>query len=244
MTKKKNNNSIIETIKNSKIAKKPRWHFVVSKIINILGLIIIGLAIVYLVSFFIYILKVNGLLFLPSFGLFGLGVLFKNIPWLIIIIVGVLIILFEYLVSKVKFIYKKPLIYSLIVIIAITLFSGYLLANNSQIHPRMMKKALDNNLPVGGQFYRGYGLYKSNDFHIGQILSSIDQGYLVELKGGEKVKVLVDDQTYRPCNISLELGKEVVIIGELKNGAIDALGIRPIDSRGDQVKGSRYRGMK
>ena len=98
-------NDILETIKNSQVRMKPRWHFMARAAFTISGGIILFLLIVYLVSFIIYIEQQSGNHFLIS------------IPWFLISLSIVCIALLERVVCRYAFAYRRPLLYSVLAIV-------------------------------------------------------------------------------------------------------------------------------
>jgi hypothetical protein len=242
MNKNEKNKSILEKIRSGQIKKRPQWYFVINKVLNILALIVIGLVAIYLVSFLIYVFRLNGLPVIFGLGFAGVGIFFRSFPWLVFVIIGVLIIGLEYLVAKISFAYKRPLIYSLIVILIISIFSGYLLAG-SQLHPKLMRKAINRNLPIGNQFYRGYGLRNLDNIYIGTVEQVRNNGYQVSLRDGEIATVKIGNFTHKPMYLKINIGDQIVIFGEKNDNFIKAEALKPYNNFGSNygkyVKGKR-----
>ncbi len=246
MKKKKNNDnpSILDLIKSGQIKKRPKWHFVLSKILNIFAVIIIALTAIYLISFLIFTFKFNGLLLLPGLGLKGTGLFLASFPWLIIIVIGLIVIGLEIFISKISFAYKKPLIYSLLAILLVSITFGYLLST-SEIHPRLMNQAINKELPIGGQFYRNYGLRSSENFHLGQVEEiNSDSSFQLDLREGETVRVIVNKNTKMPIKKEISTGDQVVVIGEIEEGEIVADGIRILGYRAKFNSNPNIKGKK
>ncbi len=238
--KKSNNNSkrFIEKIKSQGLTRRPKWHFVLSKALSLIVLIIVGLSAIYLTSFLIYVLRSSGISFLPGFGLAGLIPIIKSFPWTLLVAVGALIIILEYFVSKISLVYKKPLIYSLLIIVAVSVISGYLLAG-SQFHPGLMKKAVDRKLPIAGPLYRGFGRMEPNEFLIGEIVEIRENSYILQSDSEERIEVLITSRTHQPPHMQIDVNDRVIVVGEEEGGQIEAEAIRPIGNHSG-VKGRMW----
>src|SRR3989344_3614541 len=103
---------VIARIKRGETIMRPRWHFVLRAMLYALGVLIAALALVYLASFIMFVLRETGLLFVPSFGFRGVGVFLFSLPWFLILLSLVFVFVLEVLVRRYAFAYRKPLLYS------------------------------------------------------------------------------------------------------------------------------------
>jgi hypothetical protein len=124
-------NKIIEKLKKERVKMRPKWQF-------ILGTLFFGLA-VFITSLLC--------LFLCSFLLFS----FRPFPWLIFFSLIIFVVLLEYLFSKHSIAYKRPIIYSLIILIFLLFLLG-LAVNRIRFHEMMEKR----NLPGIHRIYKRY----------------------------------------------------------------------------------------
>jgi len=125
------NKEIIEEIKKKEIKMRPRWHFILRSILIIALGIIISIIALYLLSFILFS--------------------FRPFPWLPFVFLLIFIISLEYLLKELKIVYRKPIIYSLLIIIFLLFMLGSVL-NRVNFHERMERR----NLPGTRQFYKRY----------------------------------------------------------------------------------------
>ena len=123
-----NNKTIIEKIKEKEIEMRPKWHFVLKSIL------IVVLAIVFLII----------ALYLLSFILFS----FRPFPLLPFIFLLIFIVLLECLLKEFKIVYKRPIIYSILIIVFL-LFAAGMCLNKAHFHEGMERR----NLPGIRKFY-------------------------------------------------------------------------------------------
>lgn len=220
-------NKVLLAIETGKVKMKPRWEFVLQTILIILGAIILVLALLYLFSFIIFIMRQSGLWFIPAFGLKGVMPFLESLPWFLILLVVGAIIILEFLVKHFSFIYRKPVLYSLVGIVGMVIFGSLALAN-SQFHRGMFEKAELDNLPLAGELYKEYGKKKYENIAEGMIKEVAESEYVIENRRGDTIKVLFDKKLkVDPIN-DLQIGDVVVVIGQKTNGAIQAEGIREV----------------
>lgn len=134
---------ILEKIKFGQIKMRPRLYFVFKLVLLIFGVLLaLGLAL-FLTSFFFFTLRMGGI----WFDLRG--------PWSVLLFVLVLVILLEILLSRFKFAYQRPLIYSLLGLLLLLVLFGWGL-DRTDMHSRMMRQTERGRYPWMGRFYRGY----------------------------------------------------------------------------------------
>ena len=124
-------NKIIEKLKKGEIKMHPKWHFILKAVLFGLAVFIIGLF----------------CLFLCSFILFS----FRPFPWFLFLLLILFVALLEHLFNKYSFAYKRPVIYSLIIIVSLLFVMG-LMMNKVCFHEMMEKR----NLPGIEKFYKKY----------------------------------------------------------------------------------------
>src|SRR4030042_4792350 len=124
-------NSILEKIKSGQAKIRPKWHFVLKTLLLAAGVLFGTLALLYLASFVLFVLRQTGSWFLPSFGWRGIMVFLISMPWLLVILGVVFIILLELLVRHYSFAYRNPLLYSLLGIIVFVIIASVFVAKTS-----------------------------------------------------------------------------------------------------------------
>ncbi len=224
---------ILEKIRSGKAKMRPKWHFVLKAALIVAGLIIVTLALLYLVSFVLFVLRQTGVWFLPAFGLRGIGTFLISLPWLLVLVGIVFIILLEALVRHYSFAYRKPLLYSLLGIIIFVTVASIVVARTS-FHEGLFMRARMEKLPVAGQLYRDFGMPKNKDAHIGTITEITNDGFRIETPRGETLTIIVTSETRFPSGIDFQKDDRVVVLGQRDDGTVKALGIRRIDEMMEQ----------
>lgn len=227
--KKSLQNIILEKIKNNKARMRPKWYFILSAALIAAGLILATLALLYLASFILFILRQTGIWFLPTFGLRGIGALLISFPWLLVLVGIVFVILLEALVRRYSFAWRKPLLYSLLGIIIFVTFAS-LIVSKTSLHEGLFKRARRGELPFAGSLYRGYGMPKTKDIHVGMIAEITSDGFKMETPRGEVLTIIVTSKTSFPLGTDFQKNDRVVVLGERNDGTVKATGIRRIDS--------------
>lgn len=219
---------VLSRIKSGQAKMRPRWHFVLQAVLLALGAVILALTLVYLVSFIVFALRQNGVLFAPSFGWLGVLIFLRSLPWLLIAGAAIFMIILEILVRRYSFAYRKPLLYTLVgIIIAVTL-SNFAFAKIG-LHKRIFLRDKERQLPVAGKLYRHYAMPRLPDVHPGIINKINENGLIITTPGEEIFQVFVDRNTRFPFGFDLQTGDKVIILGRERGGEIRAIGVRRID---------------
>jgi hypothetical protein len=221
-------NKVLATIKSGDVTMRPKWQFFLRTGLEIAGVIILLLVLIYLASFIIFILQRTGLEFVPSFGWHGLVVFLMSAPWILFILCIVFIIILETLVHQYSFAYKRPIIYSVLGIVLATVFAGFIVSRTS-MHRQLLQSANSHQLPVAGPLYRGFGEMRPKDVHKGIIIRQEASGFDMQTMRHEVVFVMVTPRTRIFRDGSLIQGDYVVVLGMLQDGTIQAVGIRKIE---------------
>lgn len=111
-------NKILETIKNSDIHMKPRWHFILKAVLMTVAAFILLFLIIYLVSFIIFIERQTGMKF-----------------WLLIVLSVIFVVALERIICSCSLSYRRPFLYSMLAI-AILICAGTLAVISIRFHER------------------------------------------------------------------------------------------------------------
>ncbi|MEW6610234.1 MAG: hypothetical protein AB1352_01205 [Patescibacteria group bacterium] len=215
---------VLSSIKNGKVRMRPRWHFILKTALAISGGIILTLALLYLVSFIFFVLRVNGVWFVPVFGFYGVRTFFVSLPWLLIITSLIFILILETLVRHYSFAYRQPLLYSILGILILVIIGGFVVAQ-APFHKKLMIRAQENRLPVTGPFYREFGMHRFRDIHPGIIASTTDDGFILRTRHGEMLTIMMASETRLPFGYNFIEGDGVVVFGERDDDSVKARGI-------------------
>jgi len=111
---------IFNKIKKEQIKMRPKIYFILKAVLIALTTLLVAFFVLFLVSFIFFNLRASGAWFLPRFGLPVIGIFFKSLPWLLILITIILIGVLEILVKRFSFAYRRPILYSILFIIIFT----------------------------------------------------------------------------------------------------------------------------
>jgi hypothetical protein len=227
---------VLALIKKGDTVMRPRWHFVSKTVLFTLAILFLVVAVPYLMSFVVFLLIRTGLLFVPAFGFSGVQVLLLSLPWLLILISVAMIIGLEALLKKYPFTYKKPLVYSLFLILAVAVAGGFLFSKIGA-HERLYRLVENRQMPGSGRVLILGGLNGEASDHVTPgIISAVGQSQLDLLTAEEETyTVVIGPKTQLPKGGPLLVGDNVIVLGEKEGFMIKAVGVKKFskDGRGN-----------
>lgn len=231
MKEPSSNNSIcqkvLEKIKSGKVQMHSRLYFVLKAVFLVLGTVLVfGLAI-FLASFILFILRLNGLHFLAGFGMPGLGIFFGAFPWVLAGLTLIFVLVLEIFSERFCFVYRRPLLYSVAGIVIVVLAGGYLIAR-TEMHSRLWERAEMENLPFAGPMYRLYGDIGTPQFVLGKVVDASGNRFEIQTKRGQLLQVLLPETASPAFDRDLEKGDMVIVIGQRQGGSITAEGFKKL----------------
>jgi hypothetical protein len=75
------------------------------------------------------------------------------------------------------------------------------------------------------KFYQGYGMEKFHNVHRGIVTELTDDGFIIETRNDEILFVIITPKTRFLFQGDIEITNKVIILGEIDNGIITAIGI-------------------
>ncbi|MEK7545473.1 MAG: hypothetical protein AAB554_00175 [Patescibacteria group bacterium] len=231
MERKTNENSlktkVLAAIESGKVTMRPKWHFLLKTALIAAGVVFLTLTLVYLVSFIIFAMRESGAWYLTPFGLRGLQAFLTAAPWLLILVALAIFAILEVLVRRFSFAYRRPLLYSVIGILALVTLSSFGVAR-TPLHSDLMRHAERRRMPIGGGFYRGYGMKDVRDVHPGFVVRLLGGGFEIDTYRGGVVPVLVTPSTEFVPGGRISVGDHVIVFGPSDEGRIHAFGVREV----------------
>jgi hypothetical protein len=215
---------VLAAIESGKVTMRPKWHFVLKAALMVAGTVFLTLALVYLVSFIIFAMRESGAWYVTPFGLHGLRAFLTAAPWVLIVVAAAIFVILETLVRRHAFAYRRPLLYSVIAVMALVTLSSFAVAR-TPLHSGLHRRAEERRLPVGGGFYRGYGAKEARDVHPGVVVKFIDSGFELDAPRMGVVPVLVSPATRYIPDGRISIGEYVVVFGPMADGQIRAFGV-------------------
>ncbi len=226
--KKQNNLStyVMSQIKKGNVKMRTRIHFVLVSTFWILALLIVFGVALFLVSFVVFVMRGNGIFELTHFGASGFSSVIITLPWLLLFGILLLVAVLELLAKHFAFVYRRPLVYSILGIIILIIIGGVLIGK-TQIHDRAFERASQSRLSFAGPIYEHYGKAKLDEnIHIGVLMVN-DNELILETREGDSYVLNISDQTRKPPK--LNSGMEVFVLGRLEKNTIEVKGIKPVN---------------
>lgn len=221
---------ILEKIKRGEVKMRPRIFFILKAILIILGFFLFFGFSVFLLSFIHFHLRASGLWYLPRFGLRGFFVFFRFLPWILIFLSLILILILEILAKRFSFVWRRPILYSLLIIIFIVLIFGFFI-EKTPFHSKLFFQARQGRLPLMTPIYREFGMPRFKDVHRGIVEELTEDGFLLRKADDELLTVILSSNTQFPFGKEVKEGDSVVVMGKKDDGTINAIGILKIDDQ-------------
>lgn len=218
--------NILHTIQKHEVRMRPKWHFILNISLLVVGTILAGLSLLYLVSFIVFTLRQNGSWFMTGFGTQGWSALFVSLPWLLIVLALVFVLIVGLLVKKYSFAYGRPLIYSAFGIILFAGLGGFLIAL-TPLHSGLLFQAEEKNLPLAGGMYRQFCNKHPSNVTMGRVIEMIPSGFSLRNQEFEILMVEVTPRTIMPQR-GIHLEEVVVVLGDREGNIIKAYGVQPV----------------
>jgi len=234
--KKENNEKLISQKVVSRIEKgelkmRPKAYFVI-KTILIVGLLVLAfLFALYFGSLIVFVLRMNDILLFHGMGFQAIRNIILSFPWYLVFLVIGLVVLIEIVAKRFNFIYRKPLVVSLLIILALVFLSSFLIERSS-LHHSFFRLAEQERLPLAGRMYRDLGNLEIENVYFGRILEKKDNLWMMELDSGEEVILKITEKIRgRRVFPEIEEGSNVIVIGELEDNIIKVDSFKRIERR-------------
>ncbi|PIP23211.1 MAG: hypothetical protein COX90_03985 [Candidatus Nealsonbacteria bacterium CG_4_10_14_0_2_um_filter_38_17] len=221
---------VLNKIKSGGVKMRPKIYFVLKTILIIFGTAVLTLLILFLVSFIVFAMRASGTLFLPSFGVFGLRILFISLPWFLIFATVISVILMEILAKHFAIVYRRPIVYSILFIIILVLLGGIII-ERTRFHPSLFWRSQEKRLPIMGGFYRDPSITRLQNVHRGIISEITSNGFLIKKPDNQMLTIIVTPDTQFLPGREIKEGEAVVVMGRREDDTVYAFGIRRIEDQ-------------
>lgn len=196
--------NILEKIKSGKLKMRPKMYFILKNIVFVALIVILSAIVVYLISFIVFALDINGAWLLTSFGVEGVISLILSLPWLLILIVLLSMVIIEACIRSFKFTYHRPLIYSILGIFTLAIVLGFCL-HLTPLHSKLCSCLEDEeSKSIICPLYRNYRTINFPNFKKGTVIESGENEIEIQEQNGETIKLDIGDN-------DLERGDAILI---------------------------------
>lgn len=219
--KKNLKEEVLAKLEKEHIKMKPKWQFVLKGVLLMATSIIVLFLALYLFSFIIFLFQQSGFGFLPGYGLKGVSIIFVSFPWLLLIFLIISLVLLELILKRYALTYRRPLLYSLLIVIFFVLIMGFVIHRIS-LHRNIYDRVQQGRFPAVGRIYNKVGNIESEKMHPGLVSEMSEGGFFLEDPKGKILLVATSSNTQ---NEIIRKGDRVLVIGEIKDSSIQALGV-------------------
>jgi hypothetical protein len=222
---------VMDAIHKGRVHMRPRWHFILHSAFGIVGSLLVFLTLLYVASLAVFFTRESGAFFAPSFGLRGWFVLLHGLPWLLIFLLVIFVILLELLVRRYAFVYRKPMLASIVGIVVLIAVGGLLIAQ-TPFHRQLFLSARHEGLPPPIGMLYGHAMRppRGGEVYHGTITSMTSSGFVLsDIEGEGTTTIVITPQTRLPYGADFVLGDMVVVVGdETATNTVQAFGISEI----------------
>jgi len=204
---------ILNEIKSGKVKMRPKFYFILKFLLFGLCIIIFFAISLYLFSFIFFILNINGAWLLTGFGLGGIKSLLISLPWFLILIAVILVLLIEFFIASFNFAYRRPLIYSIAIVLLFAIIGGVLVPKTS-LHQNLLLSAEKEKLPIFGPFYLNYSRIHFPDTHTGIVSSLSEEVIEIRELDGQMLRIPILGKEILPSNEKIEREDIIIMMGE------------------------------
>jgi len=221
---------ILNKIKHDDIKMKPKMHFVFRIAAFLFFLILVFVAIVYFLSFiFFVVFKMNSGSALMGFGFRGIESIFSALPWVLILIVLFFVVIFEVMLVKFKFAYRRPVVYSLLGVIVL-FFALSFLIHRTSFHANLLMLNKERGLPALGPLYEQYQRVDFRNVYCGIVTAVSDTGFEIQWIDNPAVEFEVNVPKDFVKHKDLSTGDVVILIGERNDTVINLIDLTKVSS--------------
>ncbi|MCX6738324.1 MAG: hypothetical protein NTY11_02830 [Candidatus Parcubacteria bacterium] len=219
---------ILKRIKDKEVHMTPKVLFLFKTALFILGIILFFCLGALIFSFIMFKMHATGLWHTIGFGPRGIGIFFAGFPWFLLVFILVLVVILEFLAEKFSWVYKKPLVYSILGIIVFVLLVGFIVSL-TPMHPQLFRGVTEGNMPIVEPFYRAHIMQSSPNIHIGEISTISDEEIIMKNEKGEVFTIIISPETILQRNEEMSEGDLIMVVGDESDSSISAFGIRQIE---------------
>lgn len=221
----------MDAIHKGRVQMRPRWHFILLSTLTIVGAFIVLLTLLYVASLAVFFLRDSGVWFAPEFGVRGWLALARSTPWLLVLFIIVFVAVLETLVRHYRFIYRTPLLASVVVIFVIVALGGFAISQTRFHRSLAHGPRPGENSPLAFLYHGPLRMPRPPDAYHGEILDLTQNGFImVDEDDAGTTTVVVTPRTRLPNGSDFGVGERVIVIGDsIATSTVRAFGIRDID---------------
>lgn len=224
---------VLNKIKSGQINMRSKFYFLLKLGLLFTLVVFIFFVSVFLLSFIIFSLNVEGSLFLVRFGGKGLYNFLFVIPWYLLFIDILLLILLDVLLKSFRFGYKRPIVYLFGgTFFVVTLLSTLL--DFTPFHYNAMRNENIKKVPFSNELYGGVSSIVQKPGSWKGMVDKVDRNtflftYLVNQNGDTATATVTSTRSDIDLRNYLKVGDLVFVAGNINNNHITAYGIKKLN---------------
>ncbi len=230
--KSKIEKNILSKIERGEVKMKSKSYFIFRSVLAVFSLLLLTLFLFYIGSLIMFVLRTNDIFLLRGMGFKGIRAIFISFPWYLVFLSFFLIILVQVFGSKYPVVYRRPLLYSFVIILLFSII-GSVLIEMSSVHHYFFKRAQKQEMFLGSGMYRNLGDIDLSYRHSGVVLS-IDGLDIVIKEDSEKILrvEITRDTRGKKMLQDISVGSKIIVIGEIDGDLVRAHAIRCLNRAG------------
>ncbi|TSC70446.1 MAG: hypothetical protein CEO12_380 [Parcubacteria group bacterium Gr01-1014_46] len=223
---------VLKKISSGEVGMRSKAYFLIKLVVLAVVVMLVTFISVFLLSFTIFSMSLDGSLFLVRFGGTGLYHFIFILPWYLLAVDVLLLVLLDWILKSFRFGYKSPIVYLFIGTFFITTIISTLI-NLTPFHQNLMKQIQTNKFPLIPNIYSGVrsevqkpGTWKG---FVGSINGNRFEFSFTRDFNQEMETVVVIALPDVLVDQYLDVGDLVFVAGSLVDGEIKAYGIKKLN---------------
>lgn len=219
---------LLKDIKSGSVHMTPRAFFMLKIVATILVTTAVVITTLLIFNFLFFSIRISNTAALLHFGERGLVTFLHFFPWPLLALDIVFLLILQRLLRQFRFAYSVPMLYLLVLLIALSALFGYML---DQVRLNDFLERSRHFAPPVGAFYdgarrpppKGSGICRCT------IIDIVGDTLIVEdtrEKSTSTMTVILPANNTYATSTSLKVGDVIYIAGDEKEGVINAFGIR------------------
>lgn len=221
---------ILRKINTKELSMRPKLYFTLKIVAVAMLAALVLLVSIFILNFILFSIRINSHDVLLGFGPRGWSAFFHFFPWPLLALDAVFIALLGFLLRTFRFGYKTPVLYLLVGLLAGSAILGFVVDRGTGMNERFLRDSDSRRMhPPFGDIY-GHArrpLPPGSGFFSGTI-ESIEGNIIMvrDAKSTTTLKVILPENSTSATTTGLTVGDTVFGAGDMKDGAIEAFGIR------------------
>lgn len=227
---------ILRKINTKELSMRPKLFFTLKIVAVAMLAALVLLVSIFILNFILFSIRINSHDALLGFGPRGWSAFAHFFPWPLLILDIIFVTLLGFLLRKFRFGYKTPVLYLLVALLGGSAVLGFVVDRGTGMNERFLRNSDERKGPppfgdIYGHARRplppGSGLFSG-------VIESIDGRtlFVKDARSTTTLKVILQENNTRATTTGLAVGDMVFGAGEMKEGVMEAYGVRKASKDG------------